>query len=236
MENDLIINGSGTTDGGRFQRVSINGKGTVSGEIECETFDCNGWGRFQSNVIARSMVINGFAEIYCSLDAAKIVINGRSRIHGDTAVRDIEVSGDGKIAGTLKGEKMTLHGRIAIGGDCEAESFRGGGQFKIDGLLNAEEVVIDLHGWSRAKEIGGKTVVVKRSENLGFFKIFEALFPFKLTVDTIEGDDIKIENTKANIVTGNKVSIGKGCRIGTVEYKDSYNQENGATVKEKRKL
>ncbi|MGP3783292.1 hypothetical protein [Paenibacillus sp. 1A_MP2] len=37
----------------------------------------------------------------------------------------------------------------------------------------------------------------------------------------IEGDDIELEYTEAEVVRGDKIKIGPGCRIGTVEYRSS---------------
>lgn len=47
----------------------------------------------------------------------------------------------------------------------------------------------------------------------------------------IEGDDIYLENTKADIVRGNKVKIGPGCQIGVVEYRDDFTHDSKALVK-----
>lgn len=235
MRNDLIINGKGSTAGGRFDRVNVNGKGTVDGELECETFECNGFGVFNGNVIARHMLVNGHATINSSLDAAKITINGRTRIYGDVAVRNIEINGDAKMTGSLKGEKMKIRGRAVIGGDCEAETFDAGGKFSVEGLLNAEEIFLDLQGKSRAREIGGETIVVRNRES-AFIRLLKYFFPASLHAASIEGDNIELENTTAESVKGNKVRIGHGCIIDLVEYKEDLICEDGARVKKKRKV
>lgn len=41
----LVINGSGSSKGGTFQSVEINGSGTVAGDVECDTFSFNGNGK-----------------------------------------------------------------------------------------------------------------------------------------------------------------------------------------------
>jgi hypothetical protein len=46
----------------------------------------------------------------------------------------------------------------------------------------------------------------------------------------IEGDEILLENTKADVVRGKNVQIGKGCEIGLLEYQDSYKLETGSVV------
>ena len=42
--DNLIINGYGSSNGGEFHKVQLNGKGTVNGNVECEQFECNGYG------------------------------------------------------------------------------------------------------------------------------------------------------------------------------------------------
>ncbi|XSC72727.1 hypothetical protein P5609_005300 [Bacillus licheniformis] len=37
MEN-LLINGFGSSGGGAYQTVELNGKGTINGDIDCERF------------------------------------------------------------------------------------------------------------------------------------------------------------------------------------------------------
>ncbi|HET7657990.1 MAG TPA: cytoplasmic protein, partial [Bacillales bacterium] len=234
---DLIINGNGTTAGGTFRGVTVNGRGTVDGKLECQTFECNGMGVFKDNIAAKTVTVNGNAVLKSSLDAEEITINGRARVKGDVTVKDIEISGDTKVMGSLKGEKVVLRGRLSIGGDCEAESFEARGQFTIDGLLNAEEIVLEMHsfGKSKAKEIGGESVTVRYGKP-SFLKFLKLFFPAVFEVESIEGDNIELEHTHARVVRGNSVKIGAGCQIGLVEYKEGLECKDDAVVKEERKV
>lgn len=45
VTDKLIINGSGSSKGGRFHTVEINGSGTVSGDVECTSLLFNGSGK-----------------------------------------------------------------------------------------------------------------------------------------------------------------------------------------------
>ena len=63
-----------------------------------------------------------------------------------------------------------------------------------------------------------------------------SLLPFgkevgSLAAKVIEGDDIYLENTTADMVRGNKVKIGPGCQIGVVEYRDDFTHDPKATIK-----
>jgi hypothetical protein len=53
--------------------------------------------------------------------------------------------------------------------------------------------------------------------------------------DTIEGDEIFLENTHARIVRGKKITIGEGCEIEMVEYSESLEVSPKARVKHQKK-
>ena len=52
----------------------------------------------------------------------------------------------------------------------------------------------------------------------------------ELVADIIEGDDIYLENTHAKVVRGNNITLGPGCEIAFVEYKNDFKQDKEATV------
>ena len=52
----------------------------------------------------------------------------------------------------------------------------------------------------------------------------------RLSVVVVEGDEVRLENTDASVVRGRRVSIGPGCRIETVEYRDGLDVHPRATV------
>ena len=58
----------------------------------------------------------------------------------------------------------------------------------------------------------------------------------KLTVDIIEGDDIYLENTHAKVVRGNNITLGPGCEIELVEYKNDFKQDKEAEIGTHRKI
>jgi cytoskeletal protein CcmA (bactofilin family) len=145
-----------------------------------------------------------------------------------------------KILGLLEvGEKLTgdeanIKGSITVNGDVEYEAFDSSGGFGIKGLLTADTINIALRfGESSAQEIGGGKITVRKRRN--------SLFPFgkdvgSLTANIIEGDEIFLENTKADIVRGSKVNIGSGCQIGNVEYSLEFIQHPSSTVKMSKKI
>jgi cytoskeletal protein CcmA (bactofilin family) len=240
-KRDLVISGTGSASGGRYHFVKINGHGKVTGDIECADFRIHGKGDVQGSIQADTAEIHGFSGVSGDLHSHRVKIEGRADIGGSVAVKDIKIHGNVSVKGSLSGETVDLHGGAKIAGDCEAESFKAQGSFVIGGLLNAGEIDIRLlHYGSQAKEIGGETIKVKKP-GVGF-QLKKLLFSYifqkdmGLTADTIEGDEIVLEYTKAKVVRGNRVTIGPGCEIDLVEYKDHFSQDKGANISEHRKL
>jgi cytoskeletal protein CcmA (bactofilin family) len=57
-----------------------------------------------------------------------------------------------------------------------------------------------------------------------------------LTSNIIEGDLIYLENTNAKIVRGKNVTIGAGCKIELVEYKESFKKDEKSVVDKYNKI
>ena len=116
------------------------------------------------------------------------------------------------------------------------------GAFHIDGLLSVDHLRVEPYGPSQAQEIGGGRIEVRRRGGfLGSLPVLgwirEHLFGgpgAKLEAQVIEGDDVHLEDTEARIVRGTRITIGCGCRIGTVEYRETFHTDADAVVGEAR--
>ncbi len=234
---DLVINGNGSTAGGTFAKVRLNGNGKVHGNLVCQDFETNGSSKIDGDVTASNAVVNGSSKLGGNMETNKFRINGSATIDGDLVFEKLEVKGSGKVAGAVKGEKLLVEGILKVGKDCEVEEANFQGGFTIDGLLNADKIEVSLHGKSFAKEIGGEIISVRKSGSttLGLDKIFKSLSK-ELQAEVIEGDVIELENTKAKVVRGNTIRIGLGCDIDLVEYKNELQMNKNANVRENRKI
>lgn len=61
--DNLIINGYGSSNGGEFHKVQLNGKGTVNGNVECDQFECNGYGAVTGNLKSSNARISGSGKV-----------------------------------------------------------------------------------------------------------------------------------------------------------------------------
>jgi len=240
VRRDLNISGVlGGSEGGIFNIVSINGLGKIEGDIDCVGFVCNGKASIRGFVQAEHIVVNGSSS-FRNVDTGKMRINGRSDFAGVVqCAGEFRIDGYAKVGSQLTCEQIGLNGFLSVKGNCSAESFESRGSFRIQGLLNAGTIDIELHSECRAREIGGDRIFVRKSRKANpVAKLLKALTfnSEQLTAETIEGDDIQLEYTKADIVRGNHVSIGPGCEIGLVEYSGKFAQHQDAKVKDSRKI
>lgn len=247
---NLIISGSGSAGGGVYDAVKISGSGKITGNVECNEFHISGSGKIVGNVKASSFKTSGSSRINGDLEAETIKISGSSDIAGDVKSKQIKVSGAAHIEKSLScgevsisgsihideslhGEHVKISGGINIKGDCETEEFIARGTFQIGGLLNAGNIEIGVGGFCSAKEIGGERIEVRELAYSAIWNKIISMFSSHnagLTTNIIEGDDIYLEYTTAKIVRGNNITIGKGCVIDTVEYKEKLNVINGGKV------
>ncbi|MGG1571693.1 polymer-forming cytoskeletal protein [Fictibacillus sp. NRS-1165] len=236
IKGNLTINGYGSSNGGHFEHVTLNGRGTINGSLECLRFECNGSGTVHGDLKMEEAKISGSGKIKGSVDGNEFLIEGRGTVSESVILaKKMKLSGSGMIGGNLKADEIRINGKATIANDCEAENFKADGQFTIGGLLNADRIEIRLHGESSVTEMGGQVIKIKGIKNR-FLQLFKTFFPVQLTAKLIEGDDLELESTKADVVRGTNVTIGLDCEIDLVEYKGTYKQDKSAKVKEKKKI
>jgi len=179
----------------------------------------------------QNVTIQGIGKVHGDIECEDCRIEGVATILGNVKAQAIRMQGRVRIQGDVSGENVNLEGQVTITGKCDAEKFVGSGVFTIAGLLNAGEISIRVYGPSHVGEIGAETIRVEKESGrslLGRLKI--------LSTETIEGDEIYLENTKAKVVRGNRVVIGAGCNIELVEYRTAFEQHESAHVVTQKKL
>lgn len=255
---DLKIYGSGSSSGGEYNKISIMGEGRIRGDVNCNDFKINGEGTVDSNLNAINNVsilgegslggnvectdfkVNGEGEVDGNLKAeGTVTIRGETEIIGNLKAQKVKVQGELEVNGEVFADEAKITGNINATGDCNAEIFTVEGGLTIDGLLNADVLKINLYWPCKVHEIGGSEITVKKSGKLSFLGLKNMIMPGgqnELTAETIEGDNVYLENTKAKVVRGNNVTIGSGCKIELVEYKENLKQDDGAEVGKQRKI
>jgi cytoskeletal protein CcmA (bactofilin family) len=241
--NNLTINGAGQATGGKYGSIAINGAGTINGDVECDSMVNNGAATINGGIISHSVEFNGASSIKGKLESKFIRANGSCTINGETIAENITVAGAMNARENIKSEKIEVTGMINADKDCESEKFILKGGIKIGGMLNAGEISIVYDGDCGVKEIGGDTIMIKEGDIFLNTFLETILSPFikakknrKMTIDTIEGDDINLSDVIVRVVRGRKVIIGNGCEIDTIEYNEECQVNANAKVQNSIKI
>ena len=212
------ITGTGTSAGGDFDKVAVTGEAVIQGELRCDRFTCVGTCSVEGGVSAK-----------------RLRLLGEARVEGKLEGGELRLTGSVDARGGASAARIVVLGELKSGGDVEADKLRARGVFAIDGLLNCEETELILYGRSRIRELGGGRIRVRRRGFRPLKVWFQVAGPEELTAKTIEGDDVYLEHTQADVVRGKRIELGPGCRIGRVEYSETFLRHKTAEVGEARK-
>jgi cytoskeletal protein CcmA (bactofilin family) len=233
---DIDISCVSKAIGGKYNKVTISELGGIKGDIECNYLETSGVSNIKGNVKAKIIEIFGPLDIKGNVECEEMRTEGTLHIRGNATAKKIKISGASDIRGNIRAEDVEILGYSDVKLDCEVENFVARGIFKIGGLLNAGNIDIHLEGPCSVREMGGEHIEVRIKEHLGIVsKIisFASVRGCRLVTDTIEGDNIYLEGTIAKIVRGNNITIGAGCEIDLVEYKNELKVvEDGKVKKE----
>ncbi|MHA6482278.1 hypothetical protein ACX1C1_10310 [Paenibacillus sp. strain BS8-2] len=214
-QHDLRLLGTSESAGGHFAKLRITGEAKFGGHVSC-----------------RQLSLTGSASVHGNLEAAKMKLTGELNISGQLRYGNCSGVGDVVVDGDVRGEKVALSGRLCSGGFIEVEKLDIRGVLESEQGVNAGQARLRMYGPSRVKEIVGGSIIVRKSRG-GKFK--EVLKHSRTTITAleaslIEGDEVYVEWTRADIIRGAKVKIGPGCVVGRVDYRDSLHVHEKSSV------
>ncbi len=241
-KHNVSISGAGKIGGGDYGNVRISGAGRVDGDLTAEEVRISGSGKVMGSAKAREITVSGSGRFTGNVEAESFQGSGACAVEGDLKAGEFRCSGSQRISGGLTAHYVRCSGTLAVGRNVEADVFISSGKFNIEGLLSADRVEIRLVGESRVQEIGGEKIEVRGRGETGFNVQISLTRGFRmgfgggsLQAKTIEGDDVYLESTRAEVVRGANVRIGPGCRINRVEYSETLEVHKDAAVKEQVK-
>lgn len=233
----LKCSGATAIDGGNYSEVRNSGSLKVRQNLHCESLHSSGATKIAGTVDCSGQVsCSGVLAIGENLTAGSLHTSGSVKVEGKLRCGG-EVKSSGSLhSADLEADSVKCSGAIqcsalraasvSTSGRLEAQSvaaehFRSSGKLEIEGLLNAEQIEINVCSSSEVTDIGGSTIRVFQEK--GGFSLTK---PY-LHVKSIEGDTVELEGTKAEVVRGRFVRIGKDCEIGRVEYTEDLAMEGG---------
>lgn len=251
---DLKASGATRVSGGAYRDVDASGAIHIDGDIVCENFGGSGSVRVTGSVNCDRFRASGSARVDGNVTAGEFKSSGATSIRGGIDAKELHASGSLKAEGDITAEgELRVSGSVSFGGPIRAKAVHASGSFKVlrgiecealtimgaidvEGLVNAGTADIDMAGPCHIDEIGGERITVRRR---GFLNVLGFQLPFglsgTLTANSIEGNSVSLEHTRAKVVRGAEVSVGSGCEIERVEYSQSLNVAEDAVVRERVK-
>jgi cytoskeletal protein CcmA (bactofilin family) len=246
--------------------IKTAGSCRIDGDVKTKELKTAGSCRVSGDVRAERMKTAGSCVINGDVQADEVKIAGTQTVEGTLKAKEITSAGSLKVTEDVEAEKFLSRGGFEIGGLLSAEEIKielGGGKVsEIGGTrIEVRRRGRSFWGWRRQprvhvrigrdledlgetlesvfEDLGriGEEVERAVGEGLGYaFGWPEGRGSGYLEADTIEADEIFLENTKARVVRGKKIQIGEGCEIESVEYSESLEVAPGAQVKEQKKV
>ena len=239
MSNNVTIAGDGYIGQGTYNKINVMGSANSDGDIICESLKINGEAEFKGNIDAKVFKVNGDCDVEGSVNANKLTVNGDLTVNGTIECNNVTIRGDITITETLYAKNLKIYGSLKINGNVEADDIKIYGEVNCNGLLTGEEIYIYPKGLSKCKEIGATNILVDSNKNMDIFK---RIFAFgmgslgKLHCDVIEGDNIKIRNTKVDKLNGKNITLISKCEVENLEYTDNLEISSDSRVRNKTKV
>ncbi|MDO5559775.1 MAG: hypothetical protein Q4F95_09285 [Oscillospiraceae bacterium] len=236
---DMKISGCGTVTSGEYDKVSLSGSTKVKGQINCKEFSCSGSASGDADITCAGRVKASGSTHVKSITADAVTATGSLKIDGNCSVKGkFAVSGSTSMGGKLKASLIESSGSLRVDNDIEGEELHSSGTLNCKGLINAERIDIKFDHGMTIGSIGGSTISI-HPHIISFIPII-ALFSDKLGTVTIEnsieGDEVSIEDVNAQSVTGRIVTIGKRCNIKLVQYSERIDIDPDAAVEKVEKI
>ncbi len=238
---DMKISGAGMIGPGEYESVHISGSGKSEGLVRCSELHISGAFKGESFECSGEAHISGSGKFNGYFSAKELRVSGAFRALGEVNIEDqVRLSGAVICEKNLKTGELHSTGATKVSGDIEAETALITGGIHCEGLFNAEDIKIHLSG-NNHSEIGsvgcGKIRVENRNGETGLIqKLFGRKKSMLKVNESIEGDEIFLENTEAKTVIGRNVVIGEGCKIENLQYSESAEISEKAVVKNQEKI
>lgn len=190
-----------------YELLKIRGSVSFHQNIHMKKISTHGHSIFKYDVVADSLKNTGVCLLKSNCDIKEIVNTGHLKLsRGQT--KTIQGSGKLKVEDMIQSEKVDLIGII------QAKK------------INAKQLRLKLSGESVIEQLIVDEAFIDKE------KITLSLLRKKLICKYIQGGNLKISSTDAEVVKGDTVVVGKNCNIQTLYYKKSYTISPKAKVQQ----
>jgi len=237
-QRDITSMGDVNLEKGEYGNISCAGDLKISGAIKALSIKSAGDMKAQEDVKVDKLTVFGDATFRKNLKATEISVYGDGDFQGKLTGQAVKIYGS-LTAGTIEAEEITVNGELEKAQEVSAEKIILNGEFHVEGAMNIGHGIFNLGGDSKVKEIFCEVLEVNVGNNSYQGMLAGLISRGKggtLKVELIEGDEIHLQNTRADIVRGKTVRIGAGSKIGKVEYSDTLEIFDGGIVENKEEF
>lgn len=246
-KGEIKIMGNGTIHSGEYTNINIMGNATTEGNVVADKIKVMGNATFQGDLEGGECKIYGNATVIGNLSVIRLKVDGDLTLEGDCKVQELIVNGVTTIKGSVEGNNITskgglvlnrplttkhlkVYGVLTSSSDIRAEEVIVKGGLKCEGLLNAEQITIQVFEKSYCKEIGATTLIVEKP----MYHLLWLSYHKKgsLTCETIEADQMSLENVIAKAARGKEVTLSNECQIQVVECSNHFDASKDSIVQE----
>ncbi len=231
---DAKINGEGAVAGGTYGVITLNGAGTVTGDVVCRELRMSGAGRCRGAVKADIVTVNGACTFDGPVQAGEFAVNGSADVHAGVGAGVLRIRGSITADGGIHARDIDLKGDLRVGAGVQADRLFGEGRFAVRDALAVGDVDLRPHGRSSAADVTCDRMILRAPE--GVSAVLSAFVDRELTVTSVVGGELQLINTVASLVRGARVTLGDGCRVGRVEYSETLHKLAGVLVTEEMKV
>ncbi|MEI6101516.1 MAG: hypothetical protein WCP73_06735 [Eubacteriales bacterium] len=236
--SDYNMEGVSKISGGVYDKMTIDGVGTCTGDVKAEEMHISGVFKCLGSVDVGLLESDGTAEFRSSIRAKKMMVEGVVTVKGEGTIKADELFCDGvfKCFGEVEAGLLDTDGTATFHSNIRAKKLvvdgvltvRDKGRIEADeiicgGVITAGEVSADLinaDGIINAKEIVGDKIIIKSHLNK-VFRFFAKKFS---NVELIEATTIELHGVVAKSVSGRDIIIGKNCGIDSIDFKNNKKQ------------
>lgn len=215
----------------KTKRVSLSGASKVEG-CNCEIFRAAGASKVDGDLRADDADVSGATKIDGDLYVNRLDSSGSLKVNGKTEGDELDLSGASKFKKNVAVDNIDFSGSFKVDGSVKCDTIDGSGSTDITDTLRGEEIRLYVSGKSKIRDIKGGDIAIESGGSRFLFGLKKS---GSLDAESITGDEIYLENTKAKKVSGDKVRIGPGCKIENVKAKELKIHES-AKVENKKGL
>ncbi|TVX98637.1 hypothetical protein [Cohnella terricola] len=179
----------------------------------------NGIGTYIEDVYSKAIRVVGHGQFKGMIQTCSFKNNGSCSVKSDCIAKDFSNIGHGHFH-SITAEHIYSAGSIHVDTSVSVETFHANGLIHIEDTLSAKEVRIKFHYKSFFRHIIAKKNIEICSDRLSFANLIR-LGRRNGKCTSLKGRHIVIEHLDADLVIGEDIIIGPGCKIREVQYSKS---------------